>query len=356
MGRLWVDDEATMIGIAELMDGSRTEQLTQAEITSTISFICPWNRRFVAYKYIYDHNPPMTGEVVDLRKAENTPLYIPYVDHHTNELKYDSRRNIYDYYHKPVATNVSISVYNESGAGDGAAMNPYSARYDQHFLADAITGQDVPSIYPDPTVNSYIQYSRAKLVATYKAFARPSLYTISVAQTPQIEHRQLPSMGYRWKSDGSPIEEDQAPVCEERTELFDLTFSNCTVVPNWLWFYNNRVNEKEYKLALGHGKTRTFPAKTLLFTVKSVVTKVTNTRAEQSGLWDITLSYLYDELGYNRFRRLSSLISGPANAYKDVIINPLNEEVKIFHEVDWNDTPPMDFDDFFFDRDSSMMI
>jgi hypothetical protein len=101
---------------------------------------------------------------------------------------------------------------------------------------------------------------------------------------------------------------------------------------------------------MGAGNTRLFPAQTLMFIVKSATNKLATSRDALNGLWDVNLNFLYDPMGFNKYRRLSQLISSGANAYKDRIIDMRGQPVNWYTESEWNGIDgamKMDFNDFF---------
>ena len=324
---VWDNTEALNIGIAEDVQSPRTETIKQFELDTTINFLCPWNRRFAAADYIWGHTAPIVGSRSRLFNGPNQTLPVN-LFRHTVPLT-ASPNNVVDMstiFWKPVATQVQISAFPEPGSPANVGRTPYDS-FD--------VGNWTPNNPDNLSEFSYVHHTLAKLAVSYVAFAKCADWTTSVSMTPQIESRKLPPYGYFWDHDRSPVEEDQAPFILEDSMLIDLTFSNTSYLPRWLWIYNGTVNKSSRLLKMGVKHTQYFEPGTLLLIVKSIANKRTARRAVLDDMWDVTLSFHYVRLGFNRFRRMSSLIGTAADLYFDKIVDVKGDEVKNYEEVDW---------------------
>ena len=323
----WSDSEAAAIGIAELMDGSRTETVQQDGFSSTINFICPWNRRHAAGLYIWHHSAPVSGWSGEMKVADNIPLNI-LGNGNVKTNKFDMRNS----YWQPFPVNIQFATYAEPGAGGNPNPTPHDTT-----LHDTMAY--------NPNVKSYIHYSYAKLTVQYKAFAKRGPWSAQVTITPVVEMRQLSPMYKFWESDRSPIEEDQAPGVYEYQETIDLTFSNCTNLPGWLRSYNGQVNDDSFRLFKGDDNFETYPAQCLLFSVKSITNKVSSLREDLDHFWDVQLSFVHDRHGWNTARRLSYMKAIGDDLFRDHIANALGDRIEMYTASTWTDK--IKFDDFF---------
>ena len=330
----WSNDDALRIGIAEDVVAPRTETIRSDGFDTTINFLCPWNRRFAAYNYIWSHTAPMVGTQSKLFNGADHPVNLMRFNSSVSSdtspsPTLDNSVDMWKWFWKPIATQIQISAYSEPGA----PVNPNRTPHD--VIHDDMTLFDGGFVYDNNNECSYVRHTMAKLGVTYKALTKCTQWTVGCTVTPVIEGRQLSPYGYRWGSDGSAIEEDQAPFVMENTLTIDLSYTNCTDLPEWLWYYDGTVNKEDFVLTMGSKFRRPFLGGTLLFIVKSMANKRTYARDEFNDMWDVTLSFNHDRLGFNRFRRMSTLIGTAANAFSDEIVNSLGEPVKNYEEVEW---------------------
>ena len=327
----WSNEDALKIGIVEDVQSPRSETIRTDGFDTTINFLCPWNRRFAAYNYIWGHTAPIVGARSMLFNGSENPVNLMdfSIKNNTPPIL-DNNVDLWKLFWKPLATQVQISAYSEPGSPANPNITPNDVLNDSYVFSDGGLGHD------DYAECSYVRHTLAKMTVTYTALAKCTHWTVGCTVTPVIEGRTLSPYHFRWKHDGSPLEEDQAPMDMESMLTLDLSFTNCTDVPEWLWLYNGTVNGHDGGVTLDWGSKfkMTFPKGTLMFTVKSLANKRTYARNDLDDMWDVTLCFVHDRLGFNKYRRSSSLIG---NVFSDEIIDMLGRTVKNYEEVEWKD-------------------
>ena len=328
----WDNEEALRIGIAEDPTTPRTETIVADGFDTTITFLCPWNRRFAAYNYIWEHTAPIIGAKSMLfngTEPVNLMMFRDSVIDREQPLLLDNEVDMWKLFWKPMATQIQIAAFSEVGAPVNPNRSPYDVLDNAYVLSGGGLG------HYDTAESSYVRHTVAKLTVSYKSLAKCTQWTVGCTVTPEIEGRKISPIGYRWKHDGSPIEEDQAPIIKESSLVIDLSYSNCVNLPDWLWGYDGTINAENFTLVCGSKFRQTFIKGTLLFNVKSITNKCTFARNDLDDMWDVTLSFLHDQTGFNRFRRMSTLIGTTADLFVDEMVDMLGNTVKNHEEVEW---------------------
>ncbi|NLW46884.1 MAG: hypothetical protein GXY86_06075, partial [Firmicutes bacterium] len=163
------------------VNGSRSETYSPTEFTAHVEYTCPWELR-------------VDGQYALLRAVYNAPV------------------TYFRRYLPAEAQNVQVSLFGAAG------------------------GQT------NLQVDTFQPYPLAKLAVDYKGFARPGAPTIQEQVQPSFKMRQLPSWGYYWRSDGSPVLDNEAPAIQEVQVKINRTFDGLRFIPSWFYDLGGCVN------------------------------------------------------------------------------------------------------------------
>ncbi len=256
-------------GFGELIDGSRSERYNEREFTATMNFICNWEHRFSVASLLAQSIYPIP-----------TDSY--------NGLAFA------DTYFDPICIDTSISVFAEPGK---AAYPLYRNSADPQ--------------------NKTIAYTTAKISASYKAFAKPSVWNVDISYNPQVEARTLSPYGFYWESDRSPIQESETPTIVEFSLGIELGFKNLVAINDVIWTMDAHVFNFPFTDAI---LGQSFAPGTLLFSVKNLTRSIAHSREIDDRLWSLSVSFLYNPIGWHKHRRPSSLVNYGDSMFMDSIV------------------------------------
>ncbi len=256
-------------GFGELVDGSRTEKFNEREFTASMNFTCNWEHRFTVASLLAQSIYPIPTDTFNGQSFSDT-------------------------YFDPICIDTAISVFAEPGK---AAYPAYSNSTDPQ--------------------NKTIAYTTAKITASYKAFAKPSVWNVDIAYNPLVVARTLPPYGFYWESDRSPLQEDQAPVILDFSLGIELGFKNLVAINEALWTMDAHVFNFPFADAvLG----RSFAPGTVLFSIKNLSRSISQSREVDDRLWMLSATLSYNPVGWNKHRRPSSLVNYGDSMFTDRIV------------------------------------
>ena len=221
------------------VNGSRSEQYTTTEFTAHVEYTCPWDMR------VQGGNEIMSA-------CYNAPV------------------DYYMYFMPAEAQSVQISVWGAEGL-------------------------NVPL-----AVDTYQPYTLAKLSVDYKGFARPGNVQIQEQVQPSFKMRQLPSWGYYWRSDGSPVLDNESPAIQEVQTKISRTFSGLHFIPEWFYNLAGSVNDALWTDQI---TDMTYLPGTLLFVPTNFDRQITMARGDEDYNWTIAFELNWNPIGWNNFNR-----------------------------------------------------
>lgn len=221
------------------VNGSRSESYTTTEFTAHVEYTCPWFMR------VQGGNELMAA-------VYNAPI------------------EYYKYFMPAEAQSVQVSVWGAEGV-------------------------NVPL-----AVDTYQPYTLAKLSVDYKGFARPGNIQIQEQVQPSFKMRQLPSWGYYWRSDGSPVLDNESPAIQEVQTKISRTFSGLHFVPDWFYNLAGSVNDALWTDQITN---MTYLPGTLLFVPTNFDRSITMARGDEDYNWTIAFELNWNPIGWNNFNR-----------------------------------------------------
>ena len=239
------------------VNGARQETYTPTEFTAHTEYICPWPERYL-YKEsvmgsVFNAYPPINAAGnVDFSTA--IPSY-------------------WNHYYPAVVTQVSIAPLGP----EGVTVTPANG---------------APLTFQPYTV--------AKLSVDYKGRARAGNATLQETVTPSLSARTLPSWGYYWRSDGSPVLDREAPGLQEVKASIQRHLTGIRRVPSWFFSLAGCVNYNPWTDLMTN---ISYLPETLLFIPTTMERQVTMDRSDDDFVWDISYEIMWNPVGWNNFRR-----------------------------------------------------
>jgi hypothetical protein len=234
--------------------GSRTESYGRFEMTAKVTIVCPWENR---------------DEVID--QVNRTPYPLPPI--------------AAKQYYPAFPRTFEVSVWEESGK-----------KTDIHEVS----------------------YSLAKIDIHYTCKQRNSAeQSVTQTCTPVLNMRRLPSIGFTWLSDNSPLTDAESPAMLQIMLKITRQVTGLRAIPDWWWSLAGCVNSTK---GTDHMTKQQFEAETILFIPSSASKQVTTNPDDMEPVWDIGYELMWNPLGWNRFMRLDGLeISGVTGIHTDQI-------------------------------------
>ena len=221
--------------------GSRTESYNRKEMTAKVTLTCPWDNRFEAMDAIHTTKYPFPSSAA------------PYL-------------------HPAYPKAIDVSVWEEKGSD-----------IDVHEVS----------------------YTLAKLEVTYHALARFN-WDKSFSQTisPVLQMRRLPSWGFFWDSDDSPVLDEESPAMFAVQVKITRQYSGVPDVPQWFWDLAGCVNNAPWR----ERHTNSLLAKGTLLFIPASATKIqTMNPEERDSIWDVSFDLMWNPIGWNSFMRQNSI-------------------------------------------------
>jgi len=222
--------------------GSRTETYTRKEMTAKVTLLCPWSTRFA-----------------EMEKITRTRYPLP--------------AGASEYLHPAYPKTLDVTVWEEQGSAS-----------DVHVVS----------------------YTQAKIDATYHCLAKFNWdQSFSQTITPTLQMRRLPSWGFYWASDGSPVLDEESPTIFAPQAKITRQYTGVSEVPQWFWDLAGCVNnvawtEIHTSSLLGAG--------TLLFIPAAAVKQMTANPEDRDPLWDVSFDLIWNPIGWNRFMRQNGVM------------------------------------------------
>lgn len=280
--------------IAEI-NGSRSENYSTTEFTSKVEYACKWDDRYIYADYLmgrcYNHT------INDLRID---------ADSYGERAAGNHRRNYYNDYFPAMPTAVQVSTFGAEGVSVTSAVN---------------------------LTPSFQKYTMAKISVDYKGLARPGLLSLQQTTTPTFGMRQLPSWGYYWRSDGSPVLDAEAPAVQEPQAKIQRNLSGIRNIPWWFFSLSGCTNINAWSdLVTGIS----YLPGTLLFQASNMERSITMARGDDDYLWNISFEIAWNPIGWNNFRRPhgvdsmmcknSAVYLYPPVLYPTLLVDPNNPD------------------------------
>ena len=261
------------------VNGSRSETYTPTEFTAHIEFICPWD---------YDYS----------RLLSNTAYNHPVFDIYTGYEVVDGENS----------GTPPICEWDSDGALISSSLSNVVKNYYNDYFPALPTQVAVAPIGPEGiTVDSYAgntpsfqPYTLAKLAVDYKGRGRPGNLSVNEQVTPSFGMRQLPSWGYYWRSDGSPVLDSEAPGKREVTVKISRTLSGVRRIPWWFYSLAGCVNGNAWTDMLD---SKSYLPGTLLFIPTGKERQITMARDDDDNVWNLQYDMEWNPIGWNNFRR-----------------------------------------------------
>lgn len=244
-------------GLFEI-NGSRTETYNDTEFNAHIEYVCVWEYRNWYVSVLHD---------------KVYPKYLPILADGTTDTSY------YNWYYPAQAISCSVSNMGAEGVTVAPAYNAESQAYFE---------------------THYQSYTRAKISVDYKGIARPGAWSVQESITPTYSGRQLPSWGFYWRSDGSPIMDNETPFIQELMIDINRTITGVRQLPWWFYGLGGKTNFNAWTDVF---TGEAFLPDTLLFIPSSLQRQITYNRSDDDNIWSIGFSLKYNPIGWNSFRR-----------------------------------------------------
>lgn len=239
--------DATLPDGVHEINGSRSESYSDTEFSGHIEFTCPWNARSYYIAEIKHRVYPY-------------PVFLNGVG-----------SEFYQTYYPPVPISVSVSTM----GAEGVNVEP----------VDYLT---------------YQPYTMAHLTVEYKGMSRPGNFSASESVSPNFGMRQLPSWGYYWRSDGSPLLDNESPGIQETKCEITRTLTGIRRIPWWFYRLGGKVNLNAWV----DGMTgQAYLPDTLLFVPSNMQRNVTYQSGDDDNIWTISFALKWNPIGWNSFRR-----------------------------------------------------
>ena len=215
------------------LTGSRTETYTRKEMTAKVTLISPWNSRSAEIMKITATRYPLTTEASQ-------------------------------YYFPSFPKTVEVSVWEEKGSAS-----------DIH----AVT------------------YTQAKLDVSYQCWARAAANleeSFTQTCTPIIQMRRLPSFGFYWATDGSPVLDEESPAMLAIQMKITRQITGIQTLPSWFWSLAGCVNDAPWNDFI---TKNVYNAGTLLYIPASAVKQLTANPDDIDNVWDISFDLMWNPIG-----------------------------------------------------------
>lgn len=232
------------IALLSESNGTRSEQYSATEFTATVEYHGPWLNR---------------NEVINALRDTVFPVTV------------DNLGPYYSYYQPASVQSISVAPVGLEGV---------------HINSDFHT--------------PYQPYTMAKYSVQYKGLARPGNSSIQEQVTPNIQMRQLPSFGYYWYSDGSPVLDKEAPAIRENHLTINRTITGVRILPDFFFGLAGCVNSNAWQDAI---LGRVFLPGTLLYTPANLDRQMTFANDNDDYLWTFSYSLEWNPIGWNNFQR-----------------------------------------------------
>ncbi len=221
------------------VNGTRSETYGFSEFQAHAEYYCPWHKRVLAQAYIY------------------TTIYNAPIDY-------------FKIYYPAEVMNVQIGVLGAEG------INRY---------------------LPD---DSFQPHTMAHLTVDYKGFARAGNLSLQEQLQPTLKMRQLPSWGYYWRSDGSPVLDNESPAIQEVQAKITRNIDGLRRIPGWFYRLAGCVNNAAWMDGL---TGTTYLPGTLLFSPTNCDRTITRARGDDDNIWKIAFELNWNPIGWNNFMR-----------------------------------------------------
>ena len=225
------------------VNGSRSENYTTTEFTAHVEYTCPWNLR-------------VSGQFALMQAVYNSPV------------------TYFEWFMPAEAQSAQISVWGAEGVNVALAEDTFQP------------------------------YTLAKIAVEYKGLARPGNFQIQEQVQPSYKMRQLPSWGYYWRSDGSPVLDSESPAIQEIQTKISRTFSGLHFIPSWFYELGGCVNNAHWMDQIT--KVVYLPG-TLLFVPTNFDRTITWARGDEDYNYTIAFELNWNPIGWNNFRRPSGV-------------------------------------------------
>jgi len=180
------------VGFVWEVNGSRSEQWAKEKFTASISYICEWKHRAMV-----------------MQRASRS-IYQPMFN------SVDEDAFFFSTYYPPICSSLS--------------SKPLGAE-----------GQTPPVGWNQSSNLVWQPHTMCQIDASYEGVAR---FNGAVQQTvtPSIGMRTLPSWGYYWHSDGSPVLDKEAPAAMSFSLKISRTLSGVRRIPRWFFLLAGKCN------------------------------------------------------------------------------------------------------------------
>ena len=226
------------LGIHEV-NGTRSESYGTSEFTAHAEFYCPWKSRVEAQYHI-------------MQKIYNAPPYY------------------FAYYLPAEVQSVQIGVLGAEGIN--------------RYLED----------------DTYQPQTLAKLTVEYKGLSRNGNLSLNEQLQPSLKMRQLPAWGYYWRSDGSPVLDNESPAIQEVQAKITRSIDGLRRIPAWFYELAGCVNNAPWIDAL---TGTTYLPGTLLFIPTNCDRTLTLARGDDDSIWKIGFELNWNPIGWNNYMR-----------------------------------------------------
>jgi hypothetical protein len=216
--------------------GSRTETYGLREMTAKVQLICDWADRYAIMQDIC-------------------------------RTKYPLPPGATDYYWDSYPKSMSVSVWEEAGQeGD---------------------------VYE-------VTYTKAKVDVDYICKSKVPDSSVTETHTPILNMRRIPSWGFYWGSDGSPVSDEESPTVVNVQLKIQRQLTGCPFVPSWFMDLAGCINQNVWVddiTGVVHDRG------TLLFMPSSASKQLTTNPEDVDNVWDISFEMMWNPIGWNRFQR-----------------------------------------------------
>jgi len=254
-----ISDIGRKIWIAE-ENGSRSETRQQFEFSANVNYFCDWEDRNLVAAYLEEtcYNPTSA-------EGQDTLSY-------------------FTHYYPAVVTQITL--------------RPLGAE------AKTVKIVERPNLKHIPLQ----AHTLAKLEVQYKGRALPSLLNFKQNVTPSVSMRQLPTWGYYWRSDGSPLL-DQESVAQQETRLkIQRSISGIRQIPPWFFDLRGKVNVNPWVdwitiRAFEDNRPSIFMPGTLLYMPSSMDRQISTQKDADNQIWNLQFELSWNPIGWNNFQR-----------------------------------------------------
>lgn len=226
------------LGLHEV-NGTRSENYTISEFTAHVEFYCPWMNR------------------VDAQYEIMSTVY-------------NAPPGYFNYYFPAEVQSVQVSVLGAEG------INRYLPK------------------------DSYQPQTMAKLSVEYKGLSRNGNLSLSEQLQPSLKMRQLPAWGYYWRSDGSPVLDNESPAIQEVQAKITRSIDGLRRIPSWFYSLAGCVNNAAW---VDYLTGVTYLPGTLLFVPTNCDRTLTRARGDDDSIWKIAFELNWNPIGWNNYMR-----------------------------------------------------